>query len=218
MRGGTCALCCVFTSRHHFIDNLFLNLTNLWATSFLVMTGGKGCARCHECTDLNTCCRTVHCCTRLHEAFSRAITLIPLFTSIFLINRTEPDEIMVLLPTQGLTGSFWGDNWVRRQQPCSWINCCTELLNSLCLQTIKCLRGADQLKPFKFKCPCLAESFSGSNDLPPFTSIYNRHIRAHHSFSPKERVFHLCLSFITAWHFHTSHVSTLQPFVGPGLI
>lgn len=55
--------------------------------------------------------------------------MIPLFTSIFLLNRTEPDEIMVLLPTQGLTGSVWGDNWVRRQQLCSWINCCTELLN-----------------------------------------------------------------------------------------
>lgn len=72
----------------------------------------------------------LHCCTRLHEAFRRAITLIPLFTSIFLINRIEPDEIMALLPTQGPTGSVWGDNWVRRQQPCSWINCCTELLNS----------------------------------------------------------------------------------------
>lgn len=29
--------------------------------------------------------------TRLQEAFSRAITPIPLFTSIFLINLTEPD-------------------------------------------------------------------------------------------------------------------------------
>lgn len=30
----------------------------------------------------------------------------------------------------GLTGSIWSDNWVTRQQPSSWINCCTELLNS----------------------------------------------------------------------------------------
>lgn len=63
------------------------------------------------------------------------------------------------------------------------------------------------MKPFKFKCPCLAESFSGSNDLPPFTSIYNRHITAHHLlFSPKQRVFFPWLPFITA----LSHVTRLH--------
>lgn len=44
--------------------------------------------------------------TRLQEASSRAITPIPLFTRIFLIHFTEPDEIMAVLPTQGLTGSI----------------------------------------------------------------------------------------------------------------
>lgn len=34
--------------------------------------------------------------------------------------------------------------------------------------------------PCKFKCSCFAESFSGSNYLPPFTSICNCHISARH--------------------------------------
>lgn len=121
MRGATRALCCVHIQASFFRS--FIPQPDKSRGYFFPRNDRR------ERLRTSTRVAELHCCTRLHAAFSCAITLIPLFTSIFLLNRTEPDEIMVLLPTLGLTGSVWGDNWVRRQQLCSWINCCTELPN-----------------------------------------------------------------------------------------
>lgn len=129
MHSATHALYCVFTSKHHFKHRLFFNLTNLRqsVSSSLVWTGGKGRARCNKCTDLIT--RTADLLCYRKPLFHYPDSIIHNHIS-YTHNLTEFDEIMEELPTQGLTGSVWGDNWVGRQQPGSWINYCTELLNS----------------------------------------------------------------------------------------
>lgn len=146
-------------------------------SSSLARTGGKGR---NKCTDLSTRTADLLC-------YRKTFVPLPQFHyswSYFIYTWSHVifDDIMVVPPTQGPTGSVWGDNWVRRQQPGSWINCCTELLKSA---VAPLSANAWAVLTIKFKCPRLTESFSGSNDLPPFTSIYNRHITAHHLFSPK---------------------------------